>query len=289
MNSILINTQDKELIMLRDISSAFSRSAFTDILNFNDYSHLEWLTSNYSFHKITTYNELLKNFYSIISKKYRCEYVYKNELIKKLLYLYGSNNTIYFNEFKVGNSIADIAMFNGESKAFEIKTEYDSPRRLNKQMTDYKRLFDKCYIVIPERMYEEYNKYTDSTNGIIVLKNYGGHITLQEIRHATQNSRFDTEMLMSCLRTEEYTNIVKALGFNTENIPGYDMFKYCHGIFKKIDSQKLKSLFLQEIKKRKNNTRFLKKYPMPLRQMMLSLNLSEKKANLLLEKLNTNI
>lgn len=30
-------------------------------------------------------------------------------------------------------------MFNGESKAFEIKTEYDTPRRLDKQMDDYKR------------------------------------------------------------------------------------------------------------------------------------------------------
>jgi hypothetical protein len=29
----------------------------------------------------------------------------------------------WFNEFKVGNSIADLAMFNGKSIAFEIKTE----------------------------------------------------------------------------------------------------------------------------------------------------------------------
>ena len=51
----------------------------------------------------------------------------------------------------------------------------------------------------------------------------------------------------------------------------------------------LKFLFLQEIRKRKNNTRYLRRYPVSLRQMMLSLNLPEKKANILLEKLNTTV
>ena len=80
---------------------------------------------------IHIYSDLLKKSYSVISKYYRCEYVYKNELIKLLLKKYGTRNSVYFNEFRVGNSIADMVMFNGESKAFEIKTEYDTPRRLS--------------------------------------------------------------------------------------------------------------------------------------------------------------
>ena len=70
---------NKEWVKLKDLSSAFSRSAFVDVLNYNDYSHFNWLASKYDTLKCTTYFELLKKSYSLISKYYRCEYVYKNE------------------------------------------------------------------------------------------------------------------------------------------------------------------------------------------------------------------
>lgn len=284
----MINANE-ELIRLRDFSSAFSRSAFIDVLNFNDYSHFNWLISKYDILRCATYSDLLKKSYSVISKYYRCEYVYKNELIKLLLKKYGTRNSVYFNEFRVGNSIADMVMFNGESKAFEIKTEYDTPRRLDKQMDDYKRFFDKCYIIVPEDKVDEYRDILESTTGIIAMSRNNGRIILKEIRHAEQNERFEFEALMSCLRTEEYKNIVLSLGESLEGIAGYDMYKYCYQVISKANPNELRELFLREIKKRKNNTALLRKYPMSIRQMMLSLNLPQDKANKLLEQLNINI
>ena len=284
----MINANE-ELIRLRDFSSAFSRSAFIDVLNFNDYSHFNWLVSKYDILRCATYSDLLKKSYSVISKYYRCEYVYKNELIKLLLKKYGTRNSVYFNEFRVGNSIADMVMFNGKSKAFEIKTEYDTPRRLDKQMDDYKRFFDKCYIIVPEDKVDEYRDILESTTGIIAMSRNNGRIILKEIRHAEQNERFEFEALMSCLRTEEYKNIVLSLGESLEGIAGYDMYKYCYQVISKANPNELRELFLREIKKRKNNTALLRKYPMSIRQMMLSLNLPQDKANKLLEQLNINI
>ena len=280
---------NKELIRLRDLSSAFSRSAFIDVLNYNDYSHFNWLASRYGILRCATYSDLLKKSYSVISKHYRCEYVYKNELIKLLLKKYGTRNSVYFSEFRVENSIADIVMFNGESKAFEIKTEYDTSRRLDKQMDDYKRFFDKCYIIISEDKVDEYCDIVESTTGIIAMSRNNGRIILKEIRQAEQNERFESEALMSCLRIEEYKNIVLSLGESLEGVAGYDMYKYCHQVISKANPNELRDLFLREIKKRKNNTALLRKYPMSIRQMMLSLNLPEDKANKLLEQLNINI
>ena len=280
---------NKELIRLRDLSSAFSRSAFIDILNYNDYSHFNWLASKYDILKCTTYSELLKKSYSLISKYYRCEYVYKNELIKLLLKKYGTRNSVYFSEFRVGNSIADMVMFNGESKAFEIKTEYDTPRRLDKQMDDYKCFFDKCYIIVPEKRLDEYYDIVESTTGIITMNWDNGHIILKEVRHALRNEHFEPQALMSCLRTEEYKSIVLSLGESLEGVAGYDMYTYCCQVISKANPDKLRVLFLREVKKRKNNTALLRKYPMSIRQMMLSLNLPENKANKLLEQLNINI
>ena len=115
------------------------------------------------------------------------------------------------------------------------------------------------------------------------------HIILKGIRHAEQNERFEPEALMSCLRTEEYKNIVLSLGKPLEGVAGYDMYTYCYQIISKASPGELRKLFLREVKKRKNNTALLRKYPMSIRQMMLSLNLPEDKANKLLEQLNINI
>lgn len=280
---------NKELIRLKDLSSAFSRSAFVDVLNYKDYSHFNWLLSKYDDLNCSTYYELLKKSYSLISRYYRCEYVYKNELIKLLLQKYGTKNSVYFSEFRVENSIADMVMFNGESKAFEIKTEYDTPRRLEKQMGIYKRFFDKCYIVVPENRLDEYYGMVESSTGIITMCLDGKCIKLKEVRAAHHNECFEPGALMSCLRTEEYKSIVLSLGASLEGVAGYDMYKYCYNIISQADTDKLKSLFLREVKKRKNNTAMLRKYPMSIRQMMLSLNLPEEKANKLLKLLNINI
>lgn len=280
---------NKDMIRLRDLSSIFSRSAFTDVLNYNDYSHFNWLSSKYDTLKCSTYFDLLNKSYSLISKYYRCEYVYKNELIKLLLKKYGTRNSVYFSEFRVGNSIADMVMFNGESKAFEIKTEYDTSRRLDKQMEDYKRFFDKCYIVVPKNRLEEYYNIVEPTTGIITMSRDNGRIILKEVRSANQNKHFDPEALISCLRTEEYKNITLSLGVSLDGVAGYDMYTFCYNVISQADSDKLRRFFLREVKKRKNNTALLRKYPMSIRQMMLSLNLPEDKANKLLEQLNINI
>lgn len=276
------------LYKLRDLSSAFSRAAFTDVLNFNDYSHFNWLQSKYEL-RCSTYCDFLRKIYTYLARNYRCEYVYKNELIKSLLKDYGTRDTVYFSEFRVGRSIADMVMFNGESKAFEIKTEYDSVRRLDKQMMDYKRLFDKCFLVIPEDRLETYLNIVDPTTGIIVMNRNNNRLCLEEVKPACMNTILDVKSLMSCLRMTEYMNIAISLGASLKNIPEYSLFKYCQDVISRAGVNEVRSFFLREMKKRRNNTIKLKKYPKQLRQIMLSLNLSDDKADLLLKRLNTNI
>jgi hypothetical protein len=271
------------------MSSAFSRSAFTDVIDFGDYSHFNWLVAECNLGKSTSYSDLLKNIYSKLSKQYRCEYVFKNELIKMLLKTHGTRNTILFSEFRVGKSIADIVMFNGISRAFEIKTEYDSPRRLKEQLANYKRLFDKCYLVIPEELYGSYNKVVDSSIGIILMKVRGTRLSLHEVRQASFNESFDVKLMMSCLRTNEYINITRALGNSFEGIPGYDFYDYSISKISQAAIDIVKHLFLAEVEKRKNNTHLLNKCPMPIRQMVLSLNLTPSKTERLISKLKSNI
>ena len=50
------------MIRLRDYSSIFSRRAFTDILEYNDYSHFNWLCSKYEMPQSSTYFDIIKTY-----------------------------------------------------------------------------------------------------------------------------------------------------------------------------------------------------------------------------------
>lgn len=264
---------------LRSYSSVFSRKVFSDIIGYQDLSHLNWLYSTYDQYQkeFDTYSDYIIYLYKYIAKYYQCEYVYKNEIINQiLLRAYGTKNTIAFNEFRIGNSIVDFALMNGESRAFEIKTHFDSSRRLSKQMGDYKKVFNKCYIVVASEDVDYYKNLVEPNIGIIELYYERGRVRLNEHRHAVSNLSLDSDILMGCLKTEEYKNIVFSYFGELPKVSEYEMYTACKSYIKQIPSEYLNELFLCEIKKRKNVTSKLKEVPKELRQICLSLNLSEK-------------
>ena len=278
---------------LRSYSSVFSRRVFSDIINYSDFSHLNWLYTTYdhSLKGIESYYDYILYIYKFIAKCYRCEYIFKNEIINQLLLKkYGTKNTIAFNEFRIGNSIVDLAMMNGESKAFEIKTQFDTSRRLSKQMEDYKKVFNKCYIVVASEDIGYYENLIEPTTGIIELYYDRGRVKINEYRKAITNSELDSDILIRCLRVQEYKNIVFSYDGFLPNVYEYEMYDACRARIKQIPSAKLNDLFLYEIKKRKSMTSKLNEVPKELRQICLSLNLSEKErielTNLLCNPIN---
>lgn len=276
---------------MRSYSSAFSRGAIMDIIRFNDFAHLSWVYNHYDNGIVgaNSYLNYLKKLYKALVSDYRCEYVYKNEIVRKLLVKYGIKSTAVFNEFKVGNSIADIAFFNGESKAFEIKTDLDTPKRLEKQISDYQSIFDKCYIVIPADRYKQYLDGLAPEVGIITLSKQGTNIVLEEKRSAIKQESIDSDVLINCLRTEEYKSlIIRELG-NLPDVPGHCMYDACRGLMHGIPAEKLKSFFIDTMKERKNNTALLKSIPLELRQLCLCLGLDKRGIEGLLSRLNTQI
>ena len=281
-----------EMERLRSYSSIFSRSVFSDIIEYDDYTRLNILLERYnnSQKHFQTYLDYIKYAYHTIARKYRCEYVYKNEIISKLLIRkYGTKNTIALNEFRVRNSIVDFALFNGESKAFEIKTEYDTQKRLEHQIEEYSKLFEKCYVVIPDKSFYDYENNIPKNVGIIILTTNYGRIQLKEMRKALPNEYIDIDVLMRSIRTIEYKNIVKNYFGKIPEVSCFEMFEECKSLISKIPQSELHKLFLTEIKRRKNNTLILKSLPIEIRQICLSMNLNKKQSDILLDKLNNAI
>lgn len=280
----------KERDMLRSFSLVFSRSVFKDIIDYKDFSRIDKIVAQYDIEKelLRTYGDIIKMMYRTIKKNYCCEYVFKNEFITKILIKkYGTSNTVAFNEFKIPPSIVDIALFNGESKAFEIKTEYDSPKRLRSQINNYKYFFDKCYLIIPEFLLGKYIDLIDYKVGILLLSQTKTSIKIHEYREAIKNDILDINLIMKLLHTNEYKNIIKIHYGEIPSVSCFEMYDSCLSLMNEIPKTSLRTLILNEIKKRKNNTSVLKNYPSELRQIALSLNLRDMELSSLKETLET--
>lgn len=282
--------QNMEMNKMRSYSSVFSSSYFSRLLRYDDYSFIDDNILQYDHlnigKKFQTYYDYIKYIYNELSKQYRNEYIYKNTLITELLInSYGVKNTVAINEFKVGNSIADIVLFNGTSKSFEIKTELDSRRRLNGQLMDYRKIFKECYVVIHEAIIDNYLVENDSI-GVIVMERQHRSLKMTQIRAAKENLEIDSNAIMHCVRSEEYKSIVKEYFGSMPKMNSFDMFEICSELISQIPSETLHKLFIEQMKKRKSNTANLAAFQKELRQLGLAMNINDNMHQNLLNKLN---
>lgn len=276
---------------LRSYSSIFSSTSFNKLLKFDDYSFIDSKIEQYDQNMIgktiITYYDYIRYVYNSLRKQYKNEYIYKNTIINELLIKgYGVKDSVLINEFRVSNSIADIVMFNGTSKAFEIKTELDTDKRLVNQLSDYSKIFKESYIVTHESLIDKYLKAADSQYGVISLVETSRSLKLEEIRPARIDISIDSSVLMKSLRADEYKNIVKSHFGELPIMNSFNMYDICNELMTQIPDHELNDLFIDQLKKRKTNTLQLKTYYKELRQISLSMNLNEKLYNNLYFKLN---
>lgn len=288
-----MSTKTTHKVRLRSYAGIFSGNSFAQLLKHDDWDFINRQIIDYDIEKLgkrfETYSDYLSYIYRILLKEYRCEYIYKNEIINELLLKqYGTKDTIVINEFKVGDSVADMVMFNGVSKAFEIKTELDSEKRLNGQLADYQRIFQESYIVTHESLIDKYAKLCDNS-GIIAIQKKGRTYKLAEVRKAVLQTEIDSAVLMRSIRTYEYKNIIINYFGKLPNVNGFEMYDACAVLMKQIPFTILHRLFIDELKKRKSNTNELKSFNKELRQLCLSMKIQPNDYSLLDEKLSRTI
>lgn len=252
-----LRCHNTELDRLRSYSSVFSRSVFTRLVKFGDYSTINLVCRTYDKDTLspnTTYRDYLDLMYLSMVANYRSEYVFKNALVNKILSLNRSRNITVFNEFRVGESIADVATFNGKSCVYEIKTALDSPKRLAGQSEDYFKFFQECYLVIPRNQLEAYLPCIDERMGVITINEYRGNTTVSRFRKATTLiDNMDVDVLMKVLWIQEYENIVKKFFGKLPDVGYFDMYDACREQLRLIPVNKLSEMAVEVIKKRKKN------------------------------------
>ncbi|WP_426763053.1 sce7726 family protein [Pseudarthrobacter sp. 1G09] len=153
----------------------------------------------------------LNRLHVTLQKDYRVETVYKNAIARKLLVgRHGLRSATLLQELRVNNSIVDMVLLNGVCEAFEIKTEFDSPDKLHKQLDDYYRAFTRVTVVCDELKASQYFDHLgDSPAGLMVYTRKG---TLRPVRAPQAHTAgLNVETMMAVLRQAEYMDVVDSV------------------------------------------------------------------------------
>jgi hypothetical protein len=274
---------------LREYSTLFSRNEAQAWIkcNFQSLKHKiirydnDWLLN-----KKLTYNDYLKYIYNILESNYANEYIIKNSFLNEwLIPEKGHDNATIFNEFRVGKSVADLVIFNGTSKVFEIKTEFDSNQRLESQIENYKKIFKEVYLIVPKSKLSTYYRF-DKSVGLISYKTKQKRIFNIE-RPCEANSETDYCTLMDILHSNEYKKIIKKYyGFLPE-MTSFNQFEKCSSLMKKIPAEDLNQLFIEQMKTRNISNELSVRCFRELNQLSLSLNLNKIDKQKFVKNLNT--
>ena len=277
-----------EKINYRGLSVLYNRTFVRKIISNNYKNYLENILSrsNYLVKEVSLVH-VLDSLYSEFKKNYKCEYVYKNTIVNKILLgRHSLNTSTLISELNVGKSKADIVIFTGTSTVYEIRTELDSLNRLEAQLEDYLKCFDKIYVITT---LENIKKLENKLSGKIGLIEYTKRGTLREHKKAESNKQnIDKKSLFSLFRKNEMLNIIKKIGFEIPDVHPRYLREECEKIFLKLSNEEAHNIAIEEIKKRKiknEQKEIIEMAPESLKFFFLAENLNKKQCKFLKELL----
>ncbi|CAL2094534.1 sce7726 family protein [Tenacibaculum sp. 190524A02b] len=276
-------------MLLKRTSPVLSNSLFGKLSKGDGFDYLERRVENYlSSNKnlnLDTYLDFYNHLYLSMVKNYRNEFIYKNEIVNKILLgKYSLNTANALNEFRIGKSIADLVLLNGTSVVFEIKTEYDSPERLLNQIQEYRKSFLNIVIVTHHSVIGKYQKFIRVNKlqciGLMVLTE---NHTLKEVQKPIEDSSYlDITYMFKCLRKNEYTSIIKKYFGYIPNVPNTKLFRECLALANKMEEIDFHDFMFKELKKRQIKEKIIvssREFPVFLKHISLCLDFSKQEIN----------
>lgn len=144
------------------------------------------------------------------------------------------------------NTRADMFMVTEDSFiGFEIKSDADTYRRLERQVKGYDLFCDKNYIVAGLRHGKHVAEHVPDYWGILLVEHNKGQVVLHHIREAKENPCCKKEKQLSLLWREELDHILSKnkLPKYTQKAKSYIIMR----MLQKVEFQKLKKQACEEL------------------------------------------
>lgn len=226
---------------------------------------------------------VLESAYAILDENYRCEYIYKNTLVNKIIF--GRHNpakAVAFSEFDAHGSKADLVIANGTTTAYEIKTALDSTMRLPSQMSSYSKVFDEVYVVTHQSLVDNVDRVTPSNVGILTLSDANRILTVRKANSNLQH--LDTTAIFATLRRNEYLDVIEEEFGLIPIVPNTQVYAFCRDLFLQLPVERVHQHFVRILRERNRYSDlrdFISKAPASLRALYVTTPFSLRKARLL--------
>lgn len=272
-------------IRLRPITQVFSRAAIAEVccggFDGRAAKALQELSMSGAISKTSSRRNAIAALSAWLMQNYRSEHIFKSAIANKLLFgRYKPTTTALLQEFRVGRSKVDSVIVNGSVKAFEIKTELDSPQKLAKQIADYRTVFPLISVVTDESISHRYEELLkDTPVGVIALTRRDG--SLSERKGAELDvDGLSIQAMMRTLRKPEYTAVVERATGGIPKVPNTMYFTTCLDEVSALDRGYVHALWADELRKRKLRapSALLDEALRPLRHVCVQINPDEAQA-----------
>jgi hypothetical protein len=178
----------------------------------------------------------------------RDEYVYRAALTHKvLLGTHSLKTACMLTEFRAGACKADLAILNGTATVYEIKSERDSLSRLANQISNYKKVFSKAYVIASESHVSGVLETIPEDVGVMCLSR---RYQITTVRDAIdQPDRICTATVFESLRSAEARAILMDLGVDIPNVPNMRLHAEMRECFRRLKPSDVHAAMVKTLKR----------------------------------------
>ncbi|MFM0619424.1 sce7726 family protein [Paraburkholderia nemoris] len=181
----------------------------------------------------------------------RNEYVYRSALTQNVLLGRHSLQTAsMLTEFRAGSCKADVAILNGTSTVYEIKSERDSLARLANQIANYRKVFAKIYVIAGEAHVQEVIDSTPSDVGVMSLVRWDRICTVREA--ADRSDSVCPVTIFESLRSAEARAILRELEVSVPDVPNTMLHGVMRECFARLDPAEVHRRMVKTLKRTRN-------------------------------------
>lgn len=210
-------------LLEREASSLFSTAVFRPVIEGGTAGRANHLVSRLQsalgLARYMPRRVVVEAAYEVLRREYRSEYFYKNLIANKVFIgNHRASNSVLLHEFRVDGSIADCVFVNGDATVYEIKTEFDSPDKLERQLASYYRAFDRVNVVAHASTVHRYLPLlADTPTGLITV---GPRQQLTQKKAANPSAAsLNVKAMFDALRLGEITSILNRQLGGTPAVP----------------------------------------------------------------------
>jgi hypothetical protein len=200
----------------------------------------------------TPLHSVFDSAFALLRKEgFRHEYIYKAALTNRILLGTHSLQTAsLLNEFRVGSYKADLAILNGTSTVYEVKSELDSLDRLHRQIDSYMRVFSRVYVIAAEHHVDAVRESAPPEVGILRLNSRYQISTLRE--SIERPEWLSSAAIFDSIRTAEARMILENLGVEFPVVPNTILNAVLREKFTKLDGRIAHDGMVKVLKKTRN-------------------------------------